>query len=79
MLSIGYAAKGWIKSSVFLYSSPVLFIQKKISELQTSINFQALNTNPKLSVFPLLHIEYFLNRLGKAKYFNSIDPTTSYH
>ena len=71
--------KGWIKPSASLYSSPVLFIQKKTGELQMRIDLYALNANTKLDVFPLPCIADLLEKLGKAKYFSSIDLTTAYH
>ena len=43
------------------------------------IDFHALNTNTKLDVFPLPCIADFLDRLGKAKYFSSIDLAIAYH
>ena len=72
-------AKGWIKPSVSPYGSPVLFFLKKAGELQMCIDFCALNSNTKLDVFLLPCIADFLDRLGKAKYFSSIDLATAYH
>ena len=72
-------AKGWIKPSVSPYGSPVLFVQKKTGELWMCIDFHALNANTKLDVFPLPCIADLLDRLGKAKYFSSIDLATAYH
>ena len=43
------------------------------------MDFRALNANIKLDVFPLPRIADFLDRLGKAKYFSSIDLATAYH
>ena len=72
-------SKGWIRPCVFPYGSPVLFVPKKTDELQMSIYFYALNANIKLDVFHLFCIADLLDKLGKAKYFNSIDLATSYH
>ena len=72
-------AKGWIKPSVSPYGSSVLFVRKKTGKLWTCIDFHALNANTKLDVFYLPHIANFLDRLGKAKYFSSIDLTKAYH
>ena len=73
-------AKGWIKPSAYLYSSPVLFFWKKISKLEICLDFYALNANViKLAVFPLPHIVDFLNKLDKAKYSSSIDLAKAYH
>ena len=39
----------------------------------------ALNANTNLDASLLLCIADFLDKLGKAKYFNSIDLATAYH
>ena len=72
-------AKGWIIPSVSPYSSPVLFIQKKTGKLWMCIEFHALNANIKLNILPSSHINYFLNQLGKTKYFSIIGLATAYH
>ena len=41
--------------------------------------FSSLNANTKLDVFLLPHIGDFLDKLGKAKYFISIDLAMAYH
>ena len=43
------------------------------------LDFCVLNANTKLDVFPLPRIADLLDRLGKAKYFSSIDLATAYH
>ena len=72
-------AKGCIKPSVSSYSSLVLFDGKKNGKLWLCIDFRALNANIELDVFPLPGIAYFLDNLGKAKYFSSIDLATACH
>ena len=72
-------AKGWIKPSVSPYGSHVLFVQKKIGELWMCIDFCAPNANTKLDVLPLPRIADLPDRLGKAKYFSSIDLSTAFH
>ena len=72
-------AKGWIKPNVSLYSSPALFVRKKTAELQMCIGFHELNANTKLDVFLFPCIADLLDRLGKAKYFSSINLATAYH
>ena len=51
----------------------------KTGELQMCIDFCALNANTKLYVLPLPRIADFLDRLGEAKYFSSIDLATAYY
>ena len=47
--------------------------------MQICIKFYAINANTKLDVFPLPNIADLLDKLGKAKYFNSINLATAYH
>ena len=61
------------------YGLPVLFVRKKTGELRMCIDFQALNSNTCLDVFPLPRIADLLDRLGKARYFTSIDLASAYH
>ena len=75
-------AKGWIKPSVFLYSSPVLLVGKKTSKQRMCIDFRVLNANRKLDVFTLPYIADLLDKLGKAKLFSSVincDLAIDYH
>ena len=72
-------AKGWIKPSVSLYSSPIFFIPKKTSKLWVCIEFSALNAIIKLHSYPIPCIADFLGNLGKAKCFSSIELATAYH
>ena len=43
------------------------------------IDFHAQNTNANLDFFLLSRIADLLDKLGKAKYFSSIDLATAYH
>ena len=44
------------------------------------IDYCTLNTNTKLDIFSLPYTTYFLDKLGKEKYFSSIDlPITYYY
>ena len=54
-------------------------LSKKTGKLRMCIDFHALNANTKLDVFPLPCIANLLDKLGKAKYFSSIDLATAYH
>ena len=69
--------KGWIKSSLFPYGSPILFIAKKTSKLRKCIDFYALKAN-MIGVFTLTCIGNFLDKLGKVKLFSSIELTIAY-
>ena len=43
------------------------------------IDFRSLNANTRLDVFPLPRIADLLDKLGKARYFSSIDLASAYH
>ena len=72
-------AKGWIRLSFLPHGAPVLFARKKTGELLLCIDFGALNANTRLDVFPLPRISYLLDRLGRARYFSSIDLLGAYY
>ena len=55
------------------------YLSEKTGKLWMCIDFRALNANIKLYVLPLPRISDLLNRLGKAKYFSSIQLATAYH
>ena len=55
--------KGWIHPSVSPYGAPLLFVCKKTGELRMCIDYQALNRQTKLDVFPIPRIADLLDRL----------------
>ena len=71
--------KGWIRPSVSPYGAPLLFVRKKTGELRMCIDYRALNRQTKLDIFPIPHIADLLDRLGRARFFSSVDLTTAYH
>ena len=71
-------AKGWICPSVSPYGAPILFMCKKTSELRMCVDFQALNSNTQLDIFPLPHISDLLDWLGLASVFLSINLAHTY-
>ena len=71
-------AKGWIRPSVIPYGVPILFMRKKTGELRMCVDFQALNSNKQLDIFPLPRISDLLDRLGRATVFSSIDLAHTY-
>ena len=48
--------KGWIRPSMSPYGAPLLFVCKKTGELWMCIDYQALNRQAKLDVFPIPRI-----------------------
>ena len=71
--------KGWIRPSVSPYGAPLLFVCKKTGELRMCIDYRALNLQTKLDVFPIPCIADLLDRLGRARFFLSVDLATAYH
>ena len=71
-------AKGWICPSVSLYGAPILFMHKKTGKLWMCVDFQALNSNIWLDIFPLPHISDLLDWLGHAIVFLSINLAHAY-
>ena len=71
--------KGWIRPSVSPYGAPLFFVRKKTGELRMCINYRALNRQTKLDVFPIPCIADLLDRLGRARFFSSVDLATAYH
>ena len=71
--------KGWIRPSVSPYGAPLLFVRKKTGKLRMCIDYRALNRQTKLDVFPIPRIADLLDRLGRARFFSSVDLATAYH
>ena len=71
--------KGWIRPSMSPYGAPLLFVRKKTGELRMCIDYQALNRQTKLDVFPIPQIADLLDHLGRAPFFLSVDLATAYH
>ena len=71
--------KGWIRPSVSPYGAPLLFVRKKTGKLRMCIDYQALNRQTKLDVFPIPRIADLLDPLGRARFFSSVDLATAYH
>ena len=61
------------------YGHPILFVCKKTGKLRMCIDFRSLNKNTTVDKFPLPRIADLLDKLGRAKYFSSIDLSAAYH
>ena len=71
-------AKGWIRLRVSPYGAQILFMRKKTGKLCMCVDFQALNSNMQLEVFPLPYISDLFDWLGHAAVFSSIDLAHTY-
>ena len=72
-------AHGHIHPSQSPYGAPILFVPKKDGRWRMCIDYQALNKQTIKDCYPLLRIDDLLDRLGKAKYFSTIDLASGYH
>ena len=72
-------ASGFIKLFKSPTGTPILFIQKKNSNLHFFIDYRELNNLTIKNHYPLPLIGESLNRLGYAKYFTQLDLTNVYH
>ncbi|KAL0894189.1 hypothetical protein ABMA27_014214 [Loxostege sticticalis] len=71
--------KGIIRESESEFSSPILLVKKKDGSDRMCVDFRALNANTVKDRYPLPLIEDHIDRLGKAKYFTSLDMATGFH
>ncbi|GBG70628.1 hypothetical protein CBR_g7930 [Chara braunii] len=72
--------KGWIRSSVSSYGSPVLFVpKKKEGTLRMCIDYKGLSPITVKNKEPLPHIDDLLDRVQGFRYFSKIDLKSGYH
>ncbi|GBG59492.1 hypothetical protein CBR_g38517 [Chara braunii] len=72
--------KGWIRSSVSPYGSPVLFVpKKKEGTLRMCIDYRGLNAITVKNKEPLTRIDDLLDRVQGCRYFSKIDLKFGYH
>lgn len=71
--------KGVIRDSNSEYSSPILLVKKKDGSDRMCVDFRALNANTVKDHYPLPLIDDHIDRLGKCKYFTSLDMATGFH
>lgn len=72
-----------IEHSVSPYNSPLLVVPKKSANDEKKwrlvVDFRKLNDKIVNDKFPLTRIEDVLDRLGRARYFSTLDMTSSFH
>ncbi len=71
--------RGFIKSSKSLTEYSILFVSKKNGTKQLCVNYRQLNEITKQDSYPLLLIEELQDRLGKVKWFTSLNLKEAYY
>ena len=72
-------SQGHIRPSYSPYGAPVLFVPKMDGQWCMCIDYRALNKQTIKDHYPLLQIDDLLDRLGRAKYFSTINLASGYH
>ena len=69
---------GVIQASKSPWSSPVVLVQKNDGSLRFCVDYRELNSVTKPDTFPLPRVDDFLNQLGRAKYFSTLDLASGF-
>lgn len=78
-------AEGIIEKSISPYNSPMILVPKKAPEgsnekvFRLCIDYRRLNKVAKPYQFPLPRIDEILDKLGKTKYFSTLDLSQGFH
>ena len=65
--------KGFIRSSVFLWGAPVLFVKKKDGTMRLCIDYRQLNMITIKNKCPLSRIDHLFDQLQGTSLFSKID------
>ena len=68
-----------IRESISSFSSPSLLVKKKDGTDRLVVDFRALNKITLRDRYPLPLIDDQLDRLGKGKYFTTLDMVSGFH
>jgi hypothetical protein len=72
-------SNGIIRESTSPYASPILLVRKKQGSYRMCVDFRELNAHTVKDKFPLPRIDDQLDRLGRGKYFTSLDMAVIVH
>ena len=70
---------GVIRESDSSWSAPVVVVPKGDGGKRLCIDFRALNAITRTFIWPMPRVEDILAKLGKAKYFTTLDLRSGYH
>lgn len=75
--------EGIIEPSISPYNAPLLLVPKKgqtdLKKWRLVVDFRKLNDKIVNDKFPLTRLDDILDKLGRAKYFSTLDMTSSFH
>ncbi|CAK9809163.1 Retrovirus-related Pol polyprotein from transposon 297 [Anthophora quadrimaculata] len=70
---------GIIRESTSPFTSPIVLVKKKDGSTRMCVDYRALNKITVKDRYPLPLIEDQLNRLGKGKYFSTLDMSSGFY
>ena len=70
---------GVIRESDSSWSAPIVVVPKGDGGKRLCIDFRALNSITRTFIWPMPRVEDILAKLGKAKYFTTLDLRSGYH
>lgn len=71
--------KGVIRESNSDFASPIILVKKKDGTDRMCVDYRALNAITVKDRFPLPLIDDHIDRLGKTRYFSTLDMATGFH
>jgi len=60
------------------WASPIVLVRKRDGSLRFCIEYRGLNSVTKADTFPLPRIDDLLDKLGKSRYFSTLDLASGY-
>ena len=67
-----------IEESNSPWASPVILVHKPDGSLRFCVDYRKLNAVTRKDIFPLPHIDDFLDQLSGRKIFSTLDARTGY-
>ena len=69
---------GIIKHSPSDWAAPIVLVQKKDRSLRMCVDYRCLNALSQVDTYPMPRIDDLIDRLGDAKYINTLDLSRGY-
>ena len=70
---------GVIRESDSSWSAPIVVVPKRDGGKRLCIDYRALNAITRPFIWPIPRVEDILTKLGKAKFFTTLDLRSGYH